>query len=624
MEGMKKIAVFESIGPENKGKALSHLKEGFAVLFREISPTISIDPNIKNALEKGSMKRIESLLFDYPLYVRAWEQADKIIDELFTKRHGKSNLIKNTNNLFRYKNISAMYKKKMLVELCNNCETIMMVTQVMEKENPEKIILYPSEDWLLGEAKELLGRKVELVLQKKKLSHRIKQTFQKMGFLLYPWYMLLKKVSIFPKKKEKFQVAISIDQTANLFSRRNYGEATLIDEKELPKEKVLFIDESRKYIKEKYAEMGFCCTSLRCERETLSLGALKDILFRFFPCWIRSIFCIGEDWMTVRMASKAMSDYILWRLLLGRYKINNYVRRMVVDPISKIAMLRESKTKTWLYYPDASTVDHTEWNGENSPDPDFNFIDYDRVVVYGNRTKRFFQSYRHNKVGTYFKNGIWYSQIAKEIETGKIATSIGKQIKAKTPSKNAIFLGIFDTTFSERTPLHPKDGEKFGKDMLNLLEENKDYFMIFKVKYPWAELTDEIRLIYEKLRNHERCLLFPTKDGDLGSSAEVIAKSDFVIGAVYTSPVVEALGTHKKAIYYDVSGYDAGKKGIYFSDIPDLVAHSYGEMKELMAHWMKKTDEKKFDGFLNKYVKGEMDEYLDQKAINRFRKMLMD
>ena len=103
----------------------------------------------------------------------------------------------------------------------------------------------------------------------------------------------------------------------------------------------------------------------------------------------------------------------------------------------------------------------------------------------------------------------------------------------------------------------------------------------------------------------------------------VIAQSDFRISAAYTSTTAEALGARKRAIYYDVAGYDIGDK-YYFNRFPNLVAHSYEELKQLVHYWMHEVTDEEFDDFLNTYVKGEIDPYLDGKALSRLRKLLME
>ena len=105
-------------------------------------------------------------------------------------------------------------------------------------------------------------------------------------------------------------------------------------------------------------------------------------------------------------------------------------------------------------------------------------------------------------------------------------------------------------------------------------------------------------------------------------STEVIALSHLVISAVYTSTTAEALGAKIKAIYYDVAGTDIGDH-YYFNKFPNLVAHNYEELKKLVKYWLYEVTEEQFENFLNKYVKGEIDPYLDGKAIERLQALIL-
>ena len=132
-----------------------------------------------------------------------------------------------------------------------------------------------------------------------------------------------------------------------------------------------------------------------------------------------------------------------------------------------------------------------------------------------------------------------------------------------------------------------------------------------------------LKLIYEKLKKHERCIFIARYDKEGISAPEVVARSNLVISAAYTSPTGEALGAKVKAIYYEPGGHHIGKK-YYLNRIPNLVAHNYGELEQLINYWLYEVTDEEFENFLKNYVKDEMDPYLDGKALTRFRKLLME
>jgi hypothetical protein len=96
-----------------------------------------------------------------------------------------------------------------------------------------------------------------------------------------------------------------------------------------------------------------------------------------------------------------------------------------------------------------------------------------------------------------------------------------------------------------------------------------------------------------------------------------------IISVGYTSTNAEALGAGVKAIYYDVPGRDIGYQ-YYFNRYPRFVAHNYDELKQLIHYWLYECSEQDFNLFLNTYVKGEIDPYLDGKAIDRIQTLLRE
>lgn len=571
--------------------------------------------NGKNIWDTGS--------FSYRLLLEARIDAYNRLDAIFMNEVGKSESVHRMKRFFGYESVGDEYKKKMRDLVMKDFELAYIANETLAKTvaGTQVEIRYGRRFY----AKDRLKPGIKLIDGKTTLSW-VAEVVQKTGFLFYPWYALLKKVKWFSKPGviDKYQVAISVDQPDCIFLKRYYGETILLDEKELPAEKVLFIDESRKPNMRKYAKFGLNGVSLMEDRQPVGFGFWKKVLVGFTPLWLMSLPGIfTEKPIIIRTTAKLMTDWIRWSIMAENYKIKNYVRRLVPDGVGKITMLRKMGAKTWHYYPDATSVDNLDGWAENCKvDTDFTFMDYDVCVVYGRRTEQFFKAHGNN-IREYIKNGIMYAQITREIEDGKHPTRIDEYLKdgSKKVPKNALMVGVFDTTFAAHAPMHADDGAAFGRDMLRLLEENPEMFMVFKVKYPWEGLPIEIRSVYTKLREHKRCLLFPTADLDSGSASEVIAKTDFVISVAYTSTTIEALGAGKKGIYYDPNGRYRGD-GYYYNRIPEFVAHDYGELETLIRYWTQEAGEKEFKEFLNQYIKPEFDPYMDCKAISRFRRML--
>jgi polysaccharide biosynthesis PFTS motif protein len=384
---------------------------------------------------------------------------------------------------------------------------------------------------------------------------------------------------------------------------------------------VLFIDHSPKGINMKdYQEHGWNYTNIYLDKEAMTWDLFfHKIIRRFLPTWSKTVlYSFFENLLIIETNKTILLDYIIWNIFTDNYIIENYMKRLLPDTASKIHILSQSSIKTWLIFPDNTSIDYyLDWDEKKQNQTLFSFMYYDYAVMYGNITVKFFKKHR-NFIKEYIANGVLFSQIAQEIKKGKLSSPLNDIIKQKKLPKKLI--GVFDTSVSDIGMIKIKDGVQFGKDILKILEDFPDTGIIFKAM-KWPGFTPELDLIYDKIKNHERCLMFYMW-GDKGISvAEVIAASDFVISCSYTSPTAEALGARVKAIYYDVSGHDIGEK-YYYNRYPNFVAHNYKELKKLMNYWLNEVTNDEFEEFLIKYVKDEIDPYLDGKALTRLRKLL--
>lgn len=609
----EKIAIFEKIDSSNYNKVKDLIEKEFAIYYNEIKKNI----NSKNLIN------ISEIEFDYSVTLRAMKLSHKILDNVFDKKYSKYKSINNLINLFEYPNIINMYKKEILKRLVEKYTLILKTNELSKTKEIQKCILYLKCD--KGDFKyfeEVLNEKIEVKIIRESFLSKLEKFIKKITYSFYPWYLLLKKVGSVGKsvKKKEFNVGITINHPQNIFSMNYYTESILIDEKELPKEEVLFLDETSKTNIKDYKERKYNYISLKDEKENVSKKVLLDIILKKVTvAWIKNIFYLIDDIDIFKTTCKALGDYILWNIVTDNYKIKNYVKWYIPDNISKIKVLRDSGIKTWLVYPDSYTSDyHNNWGEKVRITSEFTLMDYDCVALHGDKIERYFKNNR-NEIKKYEKVGLIFSQIDLDIANGKLKSKIDEFIQNKMKRITSI-IGVFDTSYLTWGDYKIKDGIKFANDMLKLLEKFEDIGMIFKAKKE-LEKTPELIEIYEKLKNHERCIFFSRYDGTGISAPEVIAKSDLVITAAYTSTTMEAFGANKKAFFYDISGKHLGE-GYYFNKFPNLVAHNYSELEKLTNYWMNKVNKKKLRDYQKKYILNEFDPYLDGKALSRLREKL--
>jgi polysaccharide biosynthesis PFTS motif protein len=324
-----------------------------------------------------------------------------------------------------------------------------------------------------------------------------------------------------------------------------------------------------------------------------------------------------EDWHIVKTTRLILSDYLRWNLLMDDIELRNHITTLQPDRTSKNLILAQHGCKTWFIYPDNSSADaHTGWNEHILVSP-FAFIMADTAVVYNDKIRRLLE-YHRNNFREYVVVGMLPAQRVREIRDGVAGSSLKDILTHRNVPR--IRIGVFDTTYSTYGVPKINDGIQFGKDMLQLLNDFPDVEIIFKEK-KFRNFTPEVIPFYQELEKHPRCITL--KRGTGISASDVIAVSDFIISAAYTSTTGEALCTRTKAIYYENAGRNIGDN-YYFNRFPLLAAHDYPQLIEYTKHWLYHVSKADFDLYLEKYIKGEFDPYLDGHAVDRLKQLLLE
>lgn len=624
---MEKIVFFEMIDAAYGALVDKYLKNDFIIYFFKIDEKFINRAKIKQYIKSEKLLDTSGIIFKYELYRQASFLAHENVDAIFEKYFSSSPSIKYMQKLLDCPYIVNMYKKELLLYLEKLYEIELKINGISSSKGANDIHFIPRRDLVIhaDDSSPLLDN-VKIINYKNFKVH-IDKCLRKAKFtifLLYPIYRFFKKIKRVSDNKcaKKFKVGITIENHPRSIFLMNYlTETFYIHEKEFPKDEVLFIDENLDKNVKEYKKRELQYTNLIEDREVISTALFWEKIVRdFFPAWLRSVyFSLSEEPLIVKTNSKILSDYIIWNIFTDNYLINNYARRMLPDNISKIHILSQNNIKTWFIFPDnSSTAFHLDWNESKKNQTLHSFMYYDNAIIYGNIVERYFKIHR-NFIKKYIKNGVFFSQIVYKLREGKSKSDLPSFLEQKHFPKRII--GVFDTTYADFGPMKINDGIRFAEDILKLLQDFPDIGIVFKaIKEP--ALTPYLIPLYEKLKNHERCVFFYRYNKEGVSSPEVIAVSDVVISAAYTSPSAEALGARKKAIYYDVAGHEIGDK-YYYNRYPNFVAHNYGELKNLVNYWLNEVTDREFEDFLNTYVKDEIDPYLDGRALTRMRKLLM-
>jgi polysaccharide biosynthesis PFTS motif protein len=621
----QKIIIIEKIDAGFFPLAYSSAENGCQVCFFSIDENIRSDPRVQKNLENGVFIDLSKVLFDYILFMNAAASAHENLDMIFEKFFSRSPTIRITKRLFESSDIENMYKKDILLYL-NNLYFLEYKINTYIQIITLPIVFYPADGFdLHSDISAPLSKKVTIVRYKnlKVYLTDYRKRIEEYGLLLYPLYIFFRKVKgiSFRKKPEKtYRLGINVNLPA-MFSWNYHYISYLVDTLYgFPKDEIIFVDETyRKEIPLEFNAHGFAYENFLHQRVSISPKFLGKIVCHFIPAWLKCMFyCLTEEWNVVKTTRLILSDYIRWNMLMDYMGIQNHITILLPDRISKNLILSSHGCRTCYIYPDNYSIDyHTGWDENIPASIEFTFMNPEFAFVFGQKIKRFF-SYNKNQIKHCCPLGVFSAQRVNEIRVGKIDSSLKTLLVQKKLTGKII--GIFDSGFIDWGPNKVKDGIRFAEEILLLLDEMPEISIIFKEKR-FIDATPQLKEKYLRLLDHPRCLFVKKQENDCVFATEVIALSDLVISVAYTSTTVEALASKTNAIYYDVAGNDIGDH-FYYNQFPNLVAHDYSQLKHLINYWLYNVKPEEFESYLDTYVKGEIDPYLDMKAIDRLQAQL--
>tara|TARA_R110000868_G_scaffold155691_6_gene382176 strand:+ start:46107 stop:48047 length:1941 start_codon:yes stop_codon:yes gene_type:complete len=197
----------------------------------------------------------------------------------------------------------------------------------------------------------------------------------------------------------------------------------------------------------------------------------------------------------------------------------------------------------------------------------------------------------------------------------------------KTFNESYKIICVFDVACidDETIPVTFDDALMFYQDILQLVKEIENYFIIFKPQKndafyidpdcEWSSLKkgSEVLAARNKLSEHERV----HNVGLEADTCQLMGVSDLVITQCASSPNVEALGAGKRSFWYESR---PRRQGFLFDQIPKLRIDGYENLKyrsnELLSY-----SNQELDDYIRS-VKPLLLSDTDGKALERFKKLI--
>ena len=606
---------------------------------------------LRNLVDAHQISRI------LPNYVlNSYDLALNSIDKVYTLVTQKSKLVKAMARLYNNENIKLAYKKTLAKQL-SDFYAFQIILNGREKTLPdnEKIILIPFEYLeilkILNECDSFSYKLDKLFIPgwAKYISHIDRfltkaKTWIRFYFTNFQLIAgVLLKLLTPSSKKDNYQYAIPITNPDFQFKFKEHRTFDfLLDGNNITKDNTVFLWLSAidRTIFSRLRDQNYNVYDWQSKRIFLSnkfsLGRNSGTILKKVFTYARQNFLsvLFEHEFLVSCSCTLLNTYLRWNIILNNMRFRHYItfNDEGISHIGRNVILNNFKIKTWYYVhsssfefiwinktKDITKTHHWLWS----------FLFYDYYISW-NKIIIEHQKLHHQKIKNYCNVGCLWSEFVADAEMKQNLKSymVKRDIKHDKISKNFKAISFFDTSFVEDiTCQYPlKDGIKFYNDILKLLDDKPDLFIIIKEKKPDTVYSDKSSFLYScqsreysktisNLRTHPRCYV-PGYDAD---PSAIIGVSDLTVTYAFSSSTIEALGARKKAMFYD----PANKfRGYYYDEIPDLVAHDYEELKHSIHRLLYKISDKEYEEYLDREILHKIDDYQDGKALTRFRTLL--
>ncbi len=629
----KKIVVFDRIGWLTLPFILFYLISRYRVAYIEIAPKVKKSAIIRYWTDKGVLERITT---DAISFIQLWETNNEVLDRieriypehlehralflslerclaspcshLAMKKAGALALLPLMLNEKYCRYFTSLRSSAFVTYIPRAYDRTLYVPGLCTSEQPCSVHV------------PLWAKTGNLVYQ------ILLKCYWVCIYVLFPLWILVQIGVPRAGKKEKktYQIGVRIYGTDWAFLQKSRQVDLLINNTTLTRDNTLFcietgisLDYLDEFMKREYQSIEIRKMLKHCTSTTLRRIMVRNLL----PGWLSGLpGLLSAPAFSIRTYLESLYTYTIWNAFLEHHAFRHYIVYNDTIPAHVIRnlVLNRAGIETWYYVHSSNTADTaTPVSHKTVQSVIYSYLYYDHLVVWGNRMESYFKQ-NPNTIQNYDRFGCIYSEKALEFRRpDPIADFYTKLSDTHNFPKERprTVIGVFDTTFGANVPLKPSDMIAFIEGIIRLIEST-DYYVIFKTKLPEKELiiySEELFPYYRKLIDHPRCCLLNDINSDV---SEVIAGSDLIISACFTSSAVESIGAGTPSVYYDATNKFSD---CFYSGYPRLVAHSYPELEELVTHWLSVSRDQ-YLAYSRTHFKGDLDEYLDGRALTRFRK----
>ena len=342
--------------------------------------------------------------------------------------------------------------------------------------------------------------------------------------------------------------------------------------------------------------------------------------------WLALTFIVIRKYLlthyqVVDTACAALFYFFLWKKVTNEIKFKHLVTHSdsgITHIVRNIALNQEN-TSTWLFTDSSNNTNNFNKNKElqYARHPFRTYLYYDHLVTWSENMKEYYTAHPGKLKNVHVVGCLW-SQLITKNNVNNDSQLSANLLENKDDRMTIV---VFDTTFSNNSFTSYQEGIQYASHLLQLLDENQEIYIVFKEKKDRNihKLLDSVygpKLIeiYNMLNENPR-VEFRSNE----VSADVlISFADLIISFPFTSTTFEALGVKKPAIWHDPLGL---YKDTTYARIGGITTHSYNELRAFIEQH--KNNEMKQDVLKNLVNSKVVDTFMDGKAIDRFKDLLI-
>lgn len=640
-----KIIVFEEIFPIHKWIIEWYLFKKKEIYFIRLNISCCHSAWVKEHIEERRIKNIKS---DFDLNEIEGTYYDMAFDNITIFSHllKESKILPEIKKLYGAEDIELAFRKALNEKLARFYYLNYILSRLQDKYCVEEICFVPSNGVELHRTDGCEARdyfkfyKLAVRLGAEKFN-TIKIKFPLWKIIGAHIKVFVKKVDIFIKifgflfwlcmrrcarafkaypLKETYKYAVMIVSPKRQFLNNIQKVDFLVDDVLIKRDEVVFISCDKNEDLKKEHKKYLTDNNLNHIGDLNAFISWKSIE-NAVPSCLFLLFQLREEGFVLEGSLKIIYYYVRWSSFADRYRIDHLITHadFNTQTIARNIILEKHGCRSHYYLDSVSfgyifLKDDVNVKYRHNL---FGFLYYDSLISWCDKAQDYFEQ-SGCKFKHYINLGCFWAEHLRLIQEGKIKSDLKKKLYLNGYKENMKLISVFDSTFNDDSLTTYMDGIGFLEKILKLLDDLPDIFVILKEKKPrefhpkFTHHFADILRIYTKLENHERCYCV----NNYGNSSDVIAFSDLTVSFPFTSTTFEALSARKKAIWYDATGKF---RGAFYDAIPGLVCHSYQELITRVRELLFNISEEGYNDYLDEYVQGNLESYLDGRAISRFR-----